>query len=128
MVLHVVGYNRHVSVAHSVCVVTCSPKLATPQFYFDFRVGFEEMISSDTFYFLDHIREPYVWNGLNKKVDMIFVNANLEEIDIVGRTEFQTDVGESFRDSGGKDISSVFHWTDEVVYKKCLVVWFFNVL
>jgi len=40
-------------------------------------VSFKEMISGDTFNFLDHIREPYVWNGLNKKMNMVFVDTDL---------------------------------------------------
>lgn len=70
------------------------------------------MIGSDTFDFFDHIREPYVWNGLDKKMDMIFVNANFEKIDIVGWTKFQTYGSESFWDGGCKHISSVFDGTD----------------
>jgi hypothetical protein len=115
LVFHVVSDNRHVGVANGICIITLGPELSTPQFYFDFRVCFEEMIGGDTFDFLDHFREPYVWNSLDKKVDVVFVDSNLEEVDIVGGSKFQTDVGEGFRDWWCEYISAVLHWADQVV-------------
>ena len=73
-----------------------------------------------------HVREPYVWNGLNEKVYMVFVDTDLEKMDVVGWSEFQTYVRERFRYWWCEDISSVLDRTHEVVNEEGFVVWFFD--
>ena len=47
LVFDVVRDNGHVGVADGIGVVTLGPELSSPQFYFEFRVVFEEMIGGD---------------------------------------------------------------------------------
>ena len=61
-------------------------------------------------------------------MDVILVNADLEEIDVIRWAEFQTDGFQCVRYFLSEHLPAVFHRANQVVYEEGLVVWFLDVL
>ena len=80
MFLHIVLQHREVSVlTDGVEVVPIGPELTSPQEDFHLGVSFEHFFRRDAFDRRDHARNPDVWNRLDEKVCMIFVETDIEE-------------------------------------------------
>ena len=69
-----------------------------------------------------------MWSRLDEKVDVVVINADLEECDVVRWSKLHIYGFQCGGDFGCEHISSIFDGTDEVVDEECLVVWFFDVV
>ena len=64
---------------------------------------------------------------MNKKVNVVGVNTDFEEIDVMSWSEFQT---YGFQGTGyfrGEDVAAVLYGTDQVVDEEGFVMWFIDV-
>jgi len=81
LILHIVFQHFKISIlSHRIDVVTVSPELSSPQKDFHLGVSLEHFSCRDAFYRGNHTDNPYVWNCLDKKMNMVFIKTNLEEL------------------------------------------------
>jgi hypothetical protein len=100
---------------HSAGVVAIGPEFSTPEFLFDFGTGSEDFTGGNAFDGLDDLFDSVRGNGLDEKVDMVFIGANLKEVYFVTFADFETHFLESGIHRIRKYHSPILRWADDVV-------------
>ena len=91
------------------------PKFATPKALFDRRHAVKYLSGRQTFDHLDHFGWTRARDGLHKKMDMIFVGANLSKGDRIAFGSVQADFFAHRIDLRVKDDPSILGRTHDVV-------------
>jgi hypothetical protein len=95
--------------------ITFGPKLATPQTLFDHWDTAKDLAGCETFDHLDNFGWTIARNRLHKKMDMIFVGANLQKGQLIPLSDVQANVFEHRVNLRVKDDSSILGRTHDVV-------------
>jgi hypothetical protein len=111
-----------------VDVVSCSPKLTTPEKLLDFRVSEKDFPGCEIFRDLSSLGRKHHRNRLDQKVDMVFVSADFHKVHVVSRGKLDTDFLEGLFYRFSKDFTAVLCRTDQVVKYAVYVVSFSYVL
>jgi len=77
---------------HSINIVPGRPEVSTPEKLLDFRVFQKDLLGGDTLCDLSYFRRRHHWNGLNQKMDMIFVGSYFHKMEIVCRGELNANI------------------------------------
>ena len=90
-VSNVLRYTGLVSkFTHRIHKVSIRPKLSTPKLFLHLRMFLENLPGSYTFYYSVNFTCTQSWNGLDQKVNMIFVCSNFKKVNIITLLDFQT--------------------------------------
>jgi hypothetical protein len=110
------GYTRFISeFADSVHKISVCPKFSTPQFLFHFRMLLENLSCCQTFHHPHYLAWTHPRYALNQKMDMIFVNSNLQKTDLISFRYFKTDVFQTLINCFTENNPTVLSWTDKMV-------------
>jgi hypothetical protein len=93
LALHVPSYRRLVAVlAHRTREIPIRPKLSAPQPLLHLWAPLKHLPSRDTFDHLDNLLHGIHRHGLDQKVDMILICADLKELDLVTGLYIKADI------------------------------------
>ena len=113
--------------ADRVHKISIRPEFSSPQFCFHFRMFSEYFSGCDTFYHPDNLIRTFHWNGLNQKMNMIFVSPNLQKVNFIPLLNFKTDGFHRHINSFAKNHSSILSWTNKMVQEYRNIVRFMYV-
>lgn len=110
--------------ADGIRIVSARPELSTPEHLLDFGVTAEDFLRSDALDGLNYCRRGHHGDALDEKMDVVFIRAYLDEMDLVSFSDPHADILECHLDRFCKDLSSILGGADDVVEKQGLVVTF----
>ncbi len=108
--------------------VAVSPELPTPQLLLDFGAGAKNLSRRDA---LDDLHDPLRAvrrHGLQQKMHVVALRADLKERDLVALADFQARLFELLIHRLAEDHPPVLRWTDDVVHQHRDVVALTDVL
>lgn len=79
---------------------------------------FEHFLCRNTFDNFYHNRRSHVWDGLYKKVNMIFIGAYFNKTDFISLAYCFADVSQCFFRVFSQNLSSVLYGTNDVIQKQ----------
>ena len=80
----VVCYYFFIAISsYGVYVVAACPKMAAPKYFLDLGVSLEYFLSCNTFYRLHNIFWTHYRYTLNQKMNVVFINSYLHEMNLV---------------------------------------------
>ena len=89
LVTNVLRNTRLISkLADRVDEISISPEFSTPKLCFHLGMLFENLFGRDAFQHRDEGRWAHLWNTLNQKMNMVFVLANLQKMNLVSLLDF----------------------------------------
>ena len=96
-------------------VVSIRPKLAAPQLPFDLRYTFEHFSCCQALDNADDLGRTIGWYRLNKKMHMLFIDADLDELYLITLGYFQTNLFQHLIHFFVKDRPAILRWADEMI-------------
>ena len=100
-----------------VDIVPFGPELTTPELLFHLRVKLEDLLGRDAFDRLNNFARTHRWNALNQKMNMIFVGANFNELNLIPLRYLKADLLQALVYCLTKYNSAIFRRAYKMVQK-----------
>jgi len=72
-----------------------APEFSTPELFLDLGTAFEQLTSGKVFNHGNHLADAIGGNGLDQKMDVVFICLDFQELDLVSLFDVQTDLFEN---------------------------------
>jgi len=105
-----------------VDIVTFGPELTTPELLFHLRVKLENLLGRDAFDRFNDFARTHRWDALDQKMNMIFVRANFNELNLVPHRYLKADILQALVYSLTKYKAAIFRRAYKVVKKYWYIV------
>ena len=101
--------------ADRVHKIAIGPKFSTPQFFLHIRMLLEYLSCSQTLHCCNDLRWTHPGNTLYQKMNMIFVNPNLQKTNLVSFRYLKTDIFQTLIHCFAENNPAIFRWTDKMI-------------
>jgi len=116
LISDILGYTGLISeFADRVYKVTIGPKLATPQFFLHFRMLLENLSRCQTLHGRNDLGRTHPGNTLYQEMNVVFVNPNLQKVNLVAFRYLKTDILQTLIDCFAEYNTAILRWTNKVI-------------
>ena len=119
LILNIPFNNFSVAImTNCIRVISTCPEAPSPQLLFHFRELVKDFTSSDAFYCSYYLSNSHRRNTLNQKMDVIFISANLDKINLVTTLNLQACFLDQLTHRTIDHLTPVLHRKNQVIKKK----------
>ena len=122
LVVDIFSYDVLSVLEGGVGVEPRGPELPSPQHPLDLGALFEEFSADVALDVLNDTAGGSCGDGLDEEMDVVFISADFEKVDVEAGLYFKTDFLERLRHTIGEHVPSIFDGTDKVIDEPRLVV------
>jgi len=128
LISDILGYTSLISeFADRVHKISVGPKFSTPQFFLHFRMLFENLSGCQTFHCRNDLGWTHSRNALYQKMDVVFVNPNLQKMNLIAFRYFKTDIFQTLINCFAEYNPAIFRWTDKMIQQYRYIMRLVNV-
>jgi len=121
-------YARLISeFADCIHKVAIGPKFPTPQFFLHFRMFLENLTCCQAFHHRNDLSWAHSRYALYQEMDVIFVNSNLQKMDLVSFRYLKTDIFQTLINCFAENHPAILCWTNKMVKQHRNIVRLVNV-
>ena len=128
LVSNILGYARFISkLAHGVHKVSIGPKLSTPKLLLHLWMLLDDLSCCQTFQRRNDLGRAHPGNTLYQKMNMIFVNPNLQKTNLITLRYLKTYIFQTLINCFAENNPAIFRWTDKMIQQYRYIMRFVNV-